>query len=337
MAASTVATGFPLPNPTKSYWQTPPLPISDHRTTTDLPASAKYIIVGSGITGASIAYKLLQEEPSASIVLLEARQAASGASGRNGGHCRGGRYLSFKDDIKQFGIEDALRLDNLEESNVRNVTAFIQEHDIDCDLRSVETCDIFVDQKQWDHAIAALKSRKEISGETERGIFTDHKIWSQKEARDELLVPKAIGAISFPAFVLSPYKFVCALLEMSIKKGMNLQTNTTVLDVSQAQKDGSKKWTVRTERGDIQAGMVILATNAYTAALYPPLSDFIIPTRAQIAAVRPGSKIAGNPVFKRTCALYTASGSPYFQSRADDVSGSGDLIFGKPPRCEQEL
>ncbi|MAB91712.1 MAG: FAD-dependent oxidoreductase, partial [Planctomycetes bacterium] len=61
------------------------------------------MIVGSGITGAITAYKLLQEKPGASIVVLEARQACSGATGRNGGHCRAGRYLEFKDYLEQFG------------------------------------------------------------------------------------------------------------------------------------------------------------------------------------------------------------------------------------------
>ena len=95
-----------------------------------------------------------------------------------------------------------------------------------------------------------------------------HKVWSARETREELLIPEGVGAISFPAYALSPYKFVCALLEMSLKKGLNLQTNTPVLEVSQHQtRDGEKKWIVHTNRGDIVAEKVILATNAYTGAL----------------------------------------------------------------------
>jgi hypothetical protein len=47
-----------------------------------------------------------------------------------------------------------------------------------------------------------------------------------------------------------------------------------------------------------KADKVILATNAYTAALYPPAAEFIIPTRAQVAAIRPGSNIADNPALE---------------------------------------
>lgn len=323
MASTKAPTGFPHPNPTKAYWQTPTLPISDHRTTPALPASSQYVIIGSGITGASIAHKLLLADPSASIVLLEARQASSGATGRNGGHCRPGDYLEFKNNVDLIGVEDALRVENLEETNVRAVAAFVDEHDIDCDFRARESLDVFFDPKQWDAALTTLRVRDEVGVPS----LTKHTVWSAKETREELLIPDGLGAISYLAYILTPYKLVCALLEMSVKKGMNLQTNTAALEVSQD--PDSKVWTVRTDRGEIKAEKVILATNAYTAALYPPLSGFITPKRGQMAAVRPGSKIAGNPVLRRTAAIHTTNAYPYFQSRGDDVPGAGDVIFGK--------
>jgi glycine/D-amino acid oxidase-like deaminating enzyme len=250
MTASKLPVGLPSPNPTKSYWQTPPLPIANHRSTANLPSSSKYVIVGSGITGASIAYKLLLEEPVASITILEARQASSGATGRNGGHCRAGSYLNFKNYLERFGEEDALRMEKLEEDNVKNVGEFIKKHRIQCDLRDVETLDVFTDLPEWKEALAALNARREISGKKiDEKLLVKHKVWSAKETREELLIPEGVGAISFPAYALSPYKFVCALLEMSLKKGLNLQTNTPVLEVSQHKAcDGEKKWVVHTIR-----------------------------------------------------------------------------------------
>jgi glycine/D-amino acid oxidase-like deaminating enzyme len=308
MTASKLPVGLPSPNPTKSYWQTPTLPIANHRSTVNLPSSSRYVIVGSGITGASIAHKLLLEEPAASITLLEARQASSGATGRNGGHCRAGRYLSFKNYLEQFGEEDALRMEKLEEDNVKNLGEFIKKHRIECDLRDVETLDVFTDLPEWKEALVALKARREIFGEKiDEKLLVKHKVWSAKETREELLIPEGIGAISFPAYALSPYKFVCALLEMSLKRGLNLQTNTPVFELSQHKaRDAEKKWIVHTNRGDIVAEKVILATNAYTGALCPPLADFIIPTRGQVAAIRPSSNIINNPALKRTMGLNSA-------------------------------
>lgn len=331
MTASKLPVGLPRPNPTKAYWQTPPLPIADHRTTPNLPSSSEFVIIGSGITGATIAYKLLSEQPNASILMLEARQASSGATGRNGGHCRAGRYLEFASDLEHFGEEDALLMEKLEEDNVQNVAKLIKDLGIECDLREVETVDIWTDdQKGWDEALESLKKRKEVlKGKIEEAVLMKHKVWGKEEARRGLMIPEAVGAVSFPAYALSPYKFVCGLLEILLKKGINLQTSTPVVEVSQMKtRRGKKKWVVHTERGEVYAEKVILATNAYTPALYPALAEFIIPTRAQVAAVRPGSKIAGNPALMRTCGLNSAISGDYMQTRAEEFSGAGDVIIG---------
>lgn len=80
-----IPVALPRHNPTESYWQDPPdADIADLRTTPELPSSADIVIVGSGITGAAIAWHLLDRDASRSILMLEARQACSGATGRNG-------------------------------------------------------------------------------------------------------------------------------------------------------------------------------------------------------------------------------------------------------------
>lgn len=334
------STGFPVPNPTKSYWQTPPLPIANHRTTPDLPPTAEYVIVGSGITGASIAYKLLVANPSANILMLEGRTASSGATGRNGGHCRAGRYLSFADDLAKYGKEEAFKLEALEKANVQNVAQLVKDLDIKCDLVACETVDVFVDPIQWEEAIASLKARGEVVNNeapntandknSNLPIESDYKVWHGAEARKKLLFPKALGAVAFNAYTLSPYKLVCALLEKSLQRGMNFQTNTMVTSIQslRTSSPSQPRWKVYTRRGEVQAKNVILATNAYTGALYYPLSSYIIPTRGQIAVVRPGSNIAGSPVLGRSCGIWDVAGSPYYHSRAPGLSGEGDIVMG---------
>ncbi len=75
---------LPRDNPTPSYWQDPPDEIADLRSTDVLPEEADVVIVGSGITGAAVAWNLLENDPERTIVMLEARKACSGATGRNG-------------------------------------------------------------------------------------------------------------------------------------------------------------------------------------------------------------------------------------------------------------
>jgi hypothetical protein len=81
-----VPVSLPVARPTKSYWQDPPDSIANLRSS-ELPATADVVIIGSGITGAAIAWGLLGSENNGqndNIVMLEARQACSGATGRNG-------------------------------------------------------------------------------------------------------------------------------------------------------------------------------------------------------------------------------------------------------------
>lgn len=62
-------------------------------------------------------------------------------------------------------------------------------------------------------------------------------------------------------------------------KNLNLQTSTPATSISASpEADGS--WSVITTRGAIKARKVIVAANAYTAALLPEYRDKIIPYRA---------------------------------------------------------
>lgn len=76
--------GLPRAQSTLSYWQDPPSTIASLRSTATVPSKADYVIIGSGISGSSIAYHLLTKLPNANVVMLEAREACSGATGRNG-------------------------------------------------------------------------------------------------------------------------------------------------------------------------------------------------------------------------------------------------------------
>ena len=77
---------LPQANPTISYWQDPPdADVANYLSTENVPEIADTVIIGSGITGASTAYGLLSSGRAAGkLVMLEARQACSGATGRNG-------------------------------------------------------------------------------------------------------------------------------------------------------------------------------------------------------------------------------------------------------------
>ena len=86
---------FPVPNAVPSYWRKAVASIDNHRSTETLPVTSDVVIIGAGYVGASIAHHLIEESGGCggavpSIVILEAREACSGATGRNGMS-----YISF--------------------------------------------------------------------------------------------------------------------------------------------------------------------------------------------------------------------------------------------------
>jgi hypothetical protein len=73
--------GPPSSNSTRSYWHRDPSKrLLGHRTTDALPSTADVVIIGSGITGTFAARELVGAHQS--IVMLEAREACWGATGR---------------------------------------------------------------------------------------------------------------------------------------------------------------------------------------------------------------------------------------------------------------
>lgn len=74
--------GLPVNDPTLSYWTLPPVNLPA-RNNAALPAYSDVVIIGSGITGVSCARTLLKKgPPGLRVLVLEARDVCSGATGR---------------------------------------------------------------------------------------------------------------------------------------------------------------------------------------------------------------------------------------------------------------
>lgn len=79
------APGFPHPHPTTSFWlgQSRASPYIGYNSSSEVPSEADVVIIGGGLSGVVTAYFLLHSpKPPKSIVLVEAREISSGATGR---------------------------------------------------------------------------------------------------------------------------------------------------------------------------------------------------------------------------------------------------------------
>ena len=58
--------------------------VASFQSDAELPLTADYVVIGSGISGTCISWFLLEQNPQLQVVVLEAREVCSGATGRNG-------------------------------------------------------------------------------------------------------------------------------------------------------------------------------------------------------------------------------------------------------------
>ncbi|KAI7162305.1 FAD dependent oxidoreductase [Hortaea werneckii] len=277
---------MPVDNYTVPYWRCDLHPVDDYRSSELLPSESDVVIIGSGMAGVATAYHLCEQtkgnEPS--ILMLEARQVCSGATGRNGGHSKV-RSITLMSMIQQYGIEVANEFAAFVYNQKYAMKECVEKEELDCEFEMRRSFDVFLDEREAKEAKAwfqqCLKEGHEWSHECD---------WvDEKHVEQITSIKDAKGAISVPACSLWPYKFVSQLLAGLVeKKLVNLQVRTPVTKVN----DQGSFSIVETPRGTIKAQKVIFATNAYTGGLCNAYHDKIIPYKGTAVHIAPRTPIS---------------------------------------------
>ena len=259
---------------TQPIWPLPP-----PRPALPPPSRADVVVVGGGITGVSTLRWLQRRGVDA--VLLERSRLAAGASGRNAGFLLMGVAANYAMAVRSYGRDVA-----------REVWDFTAHN----------------------HALLAevLQGR---AGYLRRGSLS---LAASNEERDllrqsaELLAEDSLPGRHVPLGALlneddgevDPAAAV-ACIAGSCGEAARICEGVAVHGVEAS----AGEVRVHTSHGEILAGAVILATNAYTAALAPSVA--IAPVRAQMLATAPvDARIAARPT-------YSHWGYRYWRQRDD--------------------
>ncbi|KAM0415781.1 hypothetical protein ACHAPT_013242 [Fusarium lateritium] len=222
---------LPVAGPVASFWNANPKKLDDYRSTSKLPSTSDIVIIGSGLSGVATAYFLLADHPDPSppsIVLLEARQICSGATGRNGGHIKPDTYSDIPKFAKLFGIQTAAHLAEFEASHVGAVKNLVEKEGLDCDFHMTRALDVYLDPM---HAKKVEDTYRKIV-EDEIVNLSDVTFTPKEHAERISGVKNAQACISYTAAHLWPSKLVHQLLEKLIDQGLNVQAHTPVTSVS---------------------------------------------------------------------------------------------------------
>ncbi|KAI5366417.1 Putative FAD dependent oxidoreductase, FAD/NAD(P)-binding domain superfamily [Septoria linicola] len=283
---------LPVHNPTKSYWiEAAESPLRDFRSTEELPAETDVVVVGSGYAGASAAYWIHKSTENAiqkpQMVLLEAREICSCATGRNGGQLRPHAYSRYIPWKERFGADGAISLIRHEVAHLPAFKALAEAEGIadEVCLKFSETFDAAMTDEAWTRLKGNYDAMRADHGDDNEVFRTLELIEDATKAEEFTQMKGALAAIVHPAGQVWPYKFVHALLRIVLEAGrLNLQAHTPAQSVSERDSEG---WiTVTTDRGTIKAKAVVHTTNRWASHLLPEFSKLILGDRATIAAIK---------------------------------------------------
>ncbi|KAI0091391.1 DAO-domain-containing protein [Irpex rosettiformis] len=288
-------TALPVPNATTPYWtrylskdHTPSL---DHGSKGPLTKDADICIIGSGITGVSAAYHLykavVQDGRPLNVVILEAREFCSGATGRNGGHLTPHAFAHFTTLSKRFGKEDAIRSLELERYTSTEIRKILAESGKTDDVDMVSDGRVILLFSKEEEEL----TRVEFDAAKEAGIDVSEVEWFSREETQERY-GASYPSVKIPGNNVWPLKLVSHLYNLASSSSssfnLTLHTHTPVTSISTTTtpNPAHRKVTLQTPRGEITCSAVLHATNGYASHLLPFFHGEIVPTRGQVISVR---------------------------------------------------
>jgi gamma-glutamylputrescine oxidase len=231
-------------------------------------------VIGGGFTGLSAALHLA--ERGYDVVLLEARRAGWGASGRNGGQLGSGQRRSQGELERQLGPEQARQLWDLAEEAKAIVKARIELHDIRCDLKPGS---LHVAYKPGDAARLAAQAEKLRAGYDYPHI--------RAVSRDEVaeMLGTGIyhgGSLDSGAGHLHPLNYALGLARAACQAGARIFEDSPVTRIERGAQPGAT-----TARGRVRACHLVLACNGYLEGLERRIARKIMPINNYILATEP--------------------------------------------------
>lgn len=236
--------------------------------------AAAVVIVGGGFTGLWTAYYLRVVAPELSVVVVERDLVGSGASGRNGGWCSGELPNGLHLLIRRRGPEAAIAMQRAVFATVAEVGRVVAAERLDCRLRPGGSRLLARNQAQADRLARLVRHRRSLGFGPE-----DYLLLDQAETARQLAVPHVLGSLYTPhCAALDPARLVRGLADAAERRGAVIHERTPVLAIDRGR--------VRTEHGVIDGGVVVLATEAYTAGL-PGFRRHVAPVHSHMIATEP--------------------------------------------------
>jgi putative aminophosphonate oxidoreductase len=261
--------------PHRSLWLQEALAAEDGIVSEELSGDlrADVCVVGGGYTGLWTALRVLELEPGASVVLLEADICGGGPSGRNGGFALSW-WPKVETLVKRVGEEEALRLVRASVAAVDELGSFCEREGIDAHYRRggwLWTATSPAQVGAWEGAVEAASRAGEHPFE----------LLSAEETQRRTGSPVHLGAAyEAGAATVQPALLARGLRRVAAARGVRIFEQTPMVELDR------EAGTVRTPSGSVTAGAVVLATGAWLAAV-PELTRAVVAVSSDMVATAP--------------------------------------------------
>ncbi len=253
------------------YWHTT-VSMPDDLNLIPVPEKVDLAIIGGGYTGLSAARTIAKQ--GLKVAVLEAETIGWGASSRNGGMTLTGLKPSMHTIINKYGRDLAKRLFQASIDSIDTVEQIIDEENINCGFARSGYLLVANKPKQFD----ALKESVDFYA---KEFNYKVRLVHPQDLRSEIgsglyhggLVDEICGG-------LNPAQYVTGLAGAAEKAGALLCARARVNRLRRA----GNRFVLETERGNVNAESVFVATSGYTGSVVKKLQKKIIPIGSFIIA-----------------------------------------------------
>ena len=220
-------------------------------------------VIGAGFTGLSAALHLAQG--GASVAVLEGVEIGFGGSGRNVGLVNAGMWVMPDELPAVLGDTHGKRLLDLLGNAPSVVFDLVRRHGMACEAEHRGTLHCAVGAKGYEEI------RERARQWRQRGAPV-HLLDSEDTARKVGTRAYSGSLLDERAGTIQPLAYARGLAAAAIAAGAVIHTASPV----EAVEDEGAAWRLLTPRGSVRAPRVIVATNAYTSAVWPEVRGELV-------------------------------------------------------------
>lgn len=231
-------------------------------------------VIGGGLAGLTAAREIARR--GWSVALIEAKEIASGASGRNGGLVAPGFSERLPRIVERVGLERAKALFALSLEGVDYVSRAIRE----TGMPGVEAVPGWLRVARYEAREAMIAHAAMLADE----FGLEVEVWSAEQVREQIVTEAYHQGLYQPgAFHIHPLNYALGLAADAEAAGAKIFEQTPALGIDPA---GVRK-RIDTPAARIRAAQIVLAGGAQLGAAFRYASGTIVPLWGQAAVTAP--------------------------------------------------